>query len=104
VMTGMDRQTGNESNVSIMEKLLSSDVKLELLTLFHSNPGLIDKIDGIALRIGRNANEIEKHVKDVLDIGLLVVKKIGGSEVICLDVTRDKEIQQMIADRLVGSS
>jgi len=103
-MTGMDKQTGNESNVSIMEKLLSSDVKLELLTLFHSNPGLIDKIDGIALRIGRNGNEIEKHVKDLLDVGLLVVKKIGESEVICLDVMRDNEIQQMIADRLVGSS
>jgi len=102
-MTGMDRQTGNERNAS-MEKLLSSDVKLELLTLFHSNPGLMDKIDGVALRIGRNANEIEKHVKDLLDIGLLVVKKIGGSEVICLDLTRDSQIQQMIAERLVGSS
>ena len=103
-MTCIDRQTGNESNVSIMEKLLSSDVKLELLTLFHSNPGLIDKIDGIALRIGRNANEIERHVKDLLDIGLLVVKRIGESEVVCLDVTRDNQIQQMIAERLTGSS
>ena len=102
-MTGMDRQTGNERNAS-MEKLLSSDVKLELLTLFHSNPGLMDKIDGVALRIGRNANEIENHVRDLLDVRLLVVRKIGESEVICLDVARDSQIQQMIAERLVGSS
>jgi predicted transcriptional regulator len=92
-----------EDESHIMEKWLSSEIKLELLTLFHSNPGLIDKIDGIALRIGRSASEIQKDVRDLLDVGVLLQKKIGKSEVVCFDLTRDNQIQQMIAEKLVRS-
>ena len=86
--------------VLIMGRLLSSEAKLDLLTLFHDSPGLIDTVDGIALRVGRTASEIGKEVTDLLDFGLLLKKKIGKSEVIYLDTARDFEIQQMIAERL----
>ena len=81
--------------------MLSSDVKLSILELFHNNPGLIDRVEGVALRIGRSASEIEKDAKDLLDIGILRRKKIGNSEVICFDVKRDGKIQKLISNLLL---
>jgi predicted transcriptional regulator len=86
--------------IEVLERLLSSDVKLSLLELFHSNPGLVDRLEGVALRFGRTAGEIERDVEDLLDIGILQRKKIGDSEVIYFDVKRDREIQELISNRL----
>jgi predicted transcriptional regulator len=86
--------------VQVLDKLLSSDVKLCILELFHHNPGLLDRLEGVALRIGRSASEVEKDVKDLLEIGILQRKKIGNSEIICLNVKRDGEIQELISNRL----
>lgn len=90
----------NVDEVQVLDKLLSSDVKLSILELFHNNPGLLDRLEGVALRIGRSASEIEKDAKDLLDTGILQMKKIGNSEVISLDVKRDREIQELISNRL----
>jgi predicted transcriptional regulator len=90
---------GDESS-EVLEKLLSSDVKLSILELFHDNPGLLDRLEGVALRIGRHASEVEKDVKDLLDIGILQRKRIGNSEILCFDVKRDGEIQELISNRL----
>jgi predicted transcriptional regulator len=90
----------NGDEIQVLDKLLSSDVKLSILELFHNNPGLLDRLEGVALRIGRSASEIEKDAKDLLDIGILQRKKIGNSKVICLDVKRDGEIQELISNRM----
>ena len=90
----------NEDEIQVLDKLLSSDVKLSILELFHNNPGLLDRVEGVALRIGRSPSELEKDVKDLLDIGILQMKKIGNSEVICFDIKRDEEIQELISNRL----
>lgn len=87
---------GNE----LLNGLLSSEVKAQLLLLFHKNPGLIDTIDGVARRIGRTARAVEADMKDLVDLGLLKAKKLGRSEVIHLDRARDKEIQETITNYL----
>jgi len=89
----------NEDEIQVLDKLLSSDVKLSILTLFHDNPGLMDRLEGVALRMGRSASEVEKDVKDLLDIGILQRKTVGRSDVICLDFKRDREIQELISNR-----
>jgi predicted transcriptional regulator len=90
----------NGDEIQVLDKLLSSDVKLSILELFHNNPGLLDRLEGVALRIGRSDLEIKKDVKDLLDIGILQRKKIGNFKVICLDVKRDGEIQELISNRM----
>jgi len=80
--------------------LLSSDVKADLLALFHKNPGLIDSIDGVARRIGRTANAIEKDVGELVDLGVLKRKRLSTSEVFLLDRAKDKEIQGIIANQI----
>jgi predicted transcriptional regulator len=90
-----------KDEMQLLGKLLSSNVKQSILELFHNNPGLLDRLEGVALRMGRSASEIEKDVKDLLEIGILQRKKIGNSEIICLCVNRDGEIQKLISNRIM---
>ena len=84
----------------IYSKLLSSDTKADLLTLFHNNPGLVDSIEGVARRIGRTASEIEADVKDLIDLGLLVKERFGKLDAVSFNTNKDKQIQEMISNQL----
>ncbi len=80
-------------------KLLSSDIKLELLRLFHTNPKLAHSLEEIAKQIGRTRGELEPELNDLLVIG--VVKKTGTLESYCLDEEKDREIQAEISRYLL---
>ncbi len=88
------------SETELLNRLLSSDAKAELLVLFHKNPWLVDTVEGVARRIGKSASAVETDVKDLLDLGILKLKRIGKSEVISLDSAKDKEIQETVAKHL----
>lgn len=85
---------------TILDKLLTTEVKGDLLALFHKNPGLIDTQDGVARRIGRKPVSIEADVKDLVDMGVLKTLKIGRHVVILLDRKKDRDIQAAIANHL----
>jgi hypothetical protein len=93
---------GGAKDLGPVEKLVSTEAKQLLLTLFHNNPGLIDKVEGVALRIGRTAPEIEADISDLVELGVLVRRKYGEFDVLLFDPARDDEIQQAIAARLLG--
>jgi predicted transcriptional regulator len=63
-----------------MTRLLSSEVKGDLLVMFHKNPGIMDTMDGVARRIGRTASAVETDVEDLVKLGLLRKKRIGKLE------------------------
>jgi len=84
----------------LLSRLLSSEIKGQLLLLFHKNPGLIDTVDGVACRVGRMTNSIESDVEDLIDLGVLKIKRVGKSEVILLDDMRDQEFQRLIVEYL----
>jgi hypothetical protein len=86
----------------LLQRLLSSEVKADLLTLFHEDPGLSDSVEGLARRIGRTSKAIEKDLEDLLDLGVLKRKRLDDLDVIVLDSARDNEIQRIIADELRG--
>lgn len=82
----------------LLERLLSSESKGELLTLFHRNPGLIDSVDGIARRVGKTKESIEEDVKDFVDMGLLTSQRVGKLVLISLSREKDQEVQSSLAD------
>jgi len=85
----------------VVQKLLGSDTKLEILELFHRNPGLVDKIDGVSRRIGRDAGEIEADVRDLVDIGVLRTETSQNLKVISYDQKNDARIENEISYRLM---
>jgi hypothetical protein len=83
-------------------QFFSTEIKGDLLILFHRNPGLIDTIDAVARRIGRTARAIEEDIRDLLAIGILRTRKIGAYEVITFNRSKDDEVQESIVNHLKG--
>src|SRR5438552_1445494 len=73
----------------LFQSMLSSEIKGDLLVLFHKNPGLIDSLDGVARRIGRVGTAIQADVQDMVNVRILGTKQIGGREIIFLDRSGD---------------
>lgn len=88
------------SGSEILSTLLGSEVRGDLLVLFHRNPGLIDTVDGVARRIGRTTVSVISEVRELLQLGVLKQKRIGTSEVVFLDRARDREILDSVANHL----
>jgi len=88
------------SEQEILSTLLASEIRGDLLVLFHKNPGLIDTVDGIARRIGRTTIAVISDVRELLQLGLLKQKRIGASEIVYLDRARDREILESVANHL----
>lgn len=84
----------------LAKKLLSSNAKVDLLELFHTNPELTATMDTMARKIGRKTEEIQTDAMDLMDIGLLRRKRRGASTVIFLDKARERQIQEEIATHL----
>ncbi len=84
----------------ILSTLLGSEVRGDLLVLFHRNPGLIDTVDGVARRIGRTTVAVINEVRELLELGVLRQKRIGASEVVFLDRAKDRELLESVANHL----
>ena len=87
----------------VISTLLGSEVRGDLLVLFHRNPGLIDTIEGVARRIGRSADTIQSDVRELVTLGVLREKKIGRTEVIFLDRAKDRELLESVAEHVRGT-
>jgi KaiC/GvpD/RAD55 family RecA-like ATPase len=81
--------------MKIFERLLDTDVKADLLTLFHNNANLADTPDGLARRLHRDSVEIQRVLEDLVELGIL--RKV---EVYSFVLDRDKEIQDAISKQL----
>ncbi len=88
------------SGSEILSRLLGSEIRGDLLVLFHKNPGLIDTVDGVARRIGRTTVTVISELRELLELGVLRQKRIGASEVVFLDRTKDRELLESVANHL----
>jgi hypothetical protein len=88
------------SGSEILSTLLGSEVRGDLLVLFHRNPGLIDTVDGVARRVGRTTVAVISEVRELLVLGILKQRRIGSSEVVYLDRAKDRELLESVANHL----
>ena len=89
---------------NLLDNLLSSGTKADLLLLFHRNPGLIDTVEGIARRLGKKGKAIETDISQLANSSILQKKKVGDSDVYFLNREKDKESQGEIADYITNLS
>jgi len=85
--------------VKLIEKLIGSEIKAELLILFHSNPELVASLDDLAQKIGRPIKEIRKEIDEFVKIGL-----INENPVYSLNRERDRQIQEAISRQFIRDS
>lgn len=83
----------------LLEKLIGSETKAELLMFFHDNPSATDTVEAIAAQIKRRPKEIERDISDLVELGLLQEVRV-----ISFSKDRDQELQKEISQRLVSVS
>ena len=81
--------------MKLFERLLDTDTKADLLTLFHNNAGLSETPEQLARRLGRNPTEVQRELEDLVELGIL-----RKTEVYSFGMDRDKEIQDAISKQL----
>jgi hypothetical protein len=92
---GAEERSGGEE--PIFTELFSSEIKVDLLVLFHKNPGIADSAEGVARRIGRSGPDIEGDLEDFVNLGILRKRSTkNGTAIIQLDRSRDEEMQKAL--------
>ncbi|MBS7645088.1 MAG: ATPase domain-containing protein [Candidatus Bathyarchaeia archaeon] len=81
----------------LLGKLISSQVHVELLTAFHSNPSLMESLEGLAAMIGRSREEVEGALEELKRLGLIEEHRYYK-----LNVGRDRELQAMLVEPYGG--
>jgi len=79
----------------LLEKLIGSEAKAELLMYFHDNPDSANTLDSIATKLNRKPQDIARDVADLVEIGLLEEVRF-----ISFNKQRDEELQRELALRL----
>jgi predicted transcriptional regulator len=88
---------------SLLNRLLSSNTKAELLTLFNEKPRLSARREQVAKKIGRTPGEIDKDLEDLIKVGIISRKKTRRSEIIQYDGKRAAEIHRILAEYIEKS-
>ena len=86
-----------KQKADLIERLIGSEAKAELLMHFHESPESTDTVEGIAARIRRSPKEIERDVSELVELGLLQEVRI-----ISFNKDRDQELQREISKRLTS--
>src|SRR5216683_5817814 len=85
------------NRTDLLEKLIGSETKAELLMYFHDNPDSTDTVEGIAAKIRRSPREIDRDVSDLVELGLLQEVRT-----VSFNKARDQELQREISKRLIS--
>lgn len=91
-----DNQHSDLMGNEIVRAILSSVTSLEIMSLFNTNPNLIDTTEGVAKRLGLGPEKIESDLNKLVSTGLLKKRTASKSPVFMLDKAKAKEADRQI--------
>jgi hypothetical protein len=71
-------------------------VKLELALFFQQNPGFVDRLEGIARRVGHDPRVVEDALRALADGGLLERFELGSGKYVLYSYTRDPDMRALM--------
>jgi hypothetical protein len=71
-------------------------VKLELALFFHQHPSFVDRLEGIARRVGRDPRVVEDALRGLAEGGLLERFELGSGKYVLYSYTRDPDMRGLI--------
>jgi len=85
-----------------IEQLISTRindlVKLDLALFFQQHPAFVDRIEGIARRVGRHAGTVESALQALAQDGVLERFHLGSGKYILYSYTRDPHMRSLLDD------
>jgi hypothetical protein len=80
----------------ILELWVATDLKVQVLVFYHDNPGVMETVEGLALRLGTNVEALRKDIAGHVSLGLIQEKKAGPLSILVFDRKREGEVQAAI--------
>jgi len=71
-------------------------VKLELALYFQQNPSFVDRIEGVARRVGRDQRVVELALRALAECGLLERFELGSGKYVLYSYTRDPDLRVLM--------
>lgn len=81
---------------------MSSDEKVTLARFFRQNPGLVDTLAGLSVRLAIPPERLEPELRDHVRLGLIRVRGSGAKSLYMLDARRRAELEEAIIRRAEG--
>jgi hypothetical protein len=71
-------------------------VKLELALYFQQHPSFVDRLEGIARRVGRDPRVVQNALTGLADCGLLECFELGSGKYVLYSYTRDASLRALM--------
>ena len=91
----MTKPTKPEAS-KILELWVATDLKVQVLVFYHDNPGVMETMEGLALRLGTTVAALRKEIAGHLALGLIKKQKAGPLTILVFDRQREGEVQSAI--------
>lgn len=95
---------GEPEPVTELSKLLAmwvdSDLKIQTVVFFHNNPGVVESIEGLALRLGTTVHALRKEIADHIRVGLLRELPAGGMTILVYNRAKQDEVRRFVEQAL----
>jgi hypothetical protein len=85
-----------------LELWMSSDVKVTLARFFRQNPGLVDTLAGLSVRLAIPPERLEPQLQDHVRLGLVRARGHGEKSFYMLDPRRRAQLEDAIVRRAEG--
>lgn len=85
---------------ALFDLWMDSPLKVQIVSFYHRNPGMIETVEGLAQRIGSDPERVRKTVADHLKLGFLHERNLGSVKVIVYDPSSEKRLQDYVAQQV----
>jgi hypothetical protein len=85
---------------AIMDAWMGSELKATLSSFYQRNPGLIETLDGLAIRLACRPDALVGAVRSHVELGLLRESTVAGKSVYVYNPGRQQELSRLIEDEV----
>lgn len=84
----------------LFEVWMDNETKLMITVFYRNNPGVVETLDGLAVRLGTTVERLRDAIADHVSIGLLKERRMGGKTVLVYDRDMRQDMETFIADEI----
>ncbi len=84
----------------LFEVWMDNEEKLMITVFYRNNPGVIETLEGLAVRLGTTVESLRDAIADHVSIGLLKERKFGEKIVLVYDREMSNDVETFITDEI----
>ena len=82
---------------TVFDLWMDSPLKVQIVSFYHQNPGIIETVEGLARRMGSDPEVMRRIVADHVKIGFLRQRSLGSAKVLLFDRQGEQKLQEYVS-------